>query len=380
MINRQRRNSVLLLFSDVSSSPQLIEILKQLRSKQTSFHVILIGDSKLKISSDMRSLNIPFTLITKRSKYRSLPMILSVIGKMLRSRPEVVFVSGQYATVIGIFSAYVLKVPRRIFIRHHSNFHHKYDMQFGVWIDRLANRLSTGIVAVSQVVQRVLVNVEDVNPSKIKLIQNGIELVKYRESVPKTSFVAEVKPDPHQTIQIGIISRLTEWKGVIYSVDAFIRFHVEFPNSHLRIIGAHADSFKMIAERLSTIEPSSYTLSEWESDVLGFLNGLDIFIHVPIGPEEEAFGLVYIEALAADIPCIFTMSGVLHELPNPERYAEIVPYADSDAIHDSMVKILRNTSPTRNSVSPEWLEQFSIDVMADRYLRLILGESANESK
>lgn len=380
MVNRQERIRVLLLFSDVNSSPILIAILKQLHAKKTSSRVVLIGDSELKISLEMHSLGIPFTLIPKRSKYASLLMILSVIREMLHSKPETVFASGQYATITGIFSAYILKVPCRIFIRHHSNFHHKYDMKLGVWIDRLTNHLSTDIVAVSQVVQKILINVEDVNPSKVTLIHNGIELRNFRNVSLKTLLPPDTDVTSHRTIRVGIISRLTEWKGVVYSVDAYIQLHAEYPNSHLYLIGAHADTYKVITERLSTIDRSSYTLTEWDSDILGFLSGLDIFIHVPIGPEEEAFGLVYIEALAIGTPSIFTISGILHELPNLQRYAEIVPYADSAAIHNSMVKILGNPPLIKDSVPQEWLEQFSIDIMADRYLWLILGKGAYESQ
>ena len=37
---------------------------------------------------------------------------------------------------------------------------------------------------------------------------------------------------------------------------------------------------------------------------------MDIFIHAPIAYDEEAFGLVYLEAMASAIPCIFTISGI----------------------------------------------------------------------
>lgn len=377
MLNREERDRILLLFSDVNSSPQLVEIVKRLRISQNTFRVVLIGDADLDISREMRKLSIPFSLISKRSKYGSLIMLYSVGREVFSFKPKAILASGQYATIIGMFSAYVLKVPRRIFIRHHSNFHYRYHMRFGIWMDRVANYLSTDIVAVSQVVRGILTNIEGVRPGKITLIHNGVDIRKFSSAVSKQ---VKASPARHDEIRIGIVSRFTEWKGIQYSVEAYIRLRAVYPNSHLYLIGARADSYRSITEQLSTLESSSYTVSEWNSDVLSFLGSLDIFVHAPIGPEDEAFGLVYIEALASHIPCIFTLSGVLHELPNVGRYAEIVPYEDSSAIYDSAMKILASTPFKREFVPQEWLEQFSLDIMADRYRGLILGTGVYEAK
>lgn len=369
---------IVLVFSDVNSSPLLIAILKQLQAKQISFRVILIGNPELNISQEMRVLNIPFIVIPKRSKYGALSLIFSVMKEFLRSKPKVVYTSGQYATITGILSAYILRVPRRIFTRHHSNLHHAYSMKFGIWIDRCANYLSTDIVAVSQIVKEILIDVENTSSNKITLIHNGINLNEFRQSELQTSQSQSIEKDPRRIINIGVISRLTEWKGVIYSVEAFIQLHLEFPNAHLHLIGAHADTFEQISNALAKIDSSRYTINEWGSDIPRFLNNLDIFIHVPIGPKEEAFGLVYVEALASGTSCIFTLSGVLHELPSITDYVEIVPYKDSEAIYSSMVKILNKSQPPKELVPQEWLEQFSMDVMADQYLNLMTAKDSHE--
>jgi glycosyltransferase involved in cell wall biosynthesis len=148
----------------------------------------------------------------------------------------------------------------------------------------------------------------------------------------------------------------------------------KYPNSHIDIVGAPADSYGLIKDKLVTLDASDYTLTNWNSDVLGFLEKLDVFVHVPIGPQDEAFGLVYIEALASRTPSIFTVSGVLHELPNPEKYAHIVPYENAVSIFDAMVKILEGTVPHRESLPQEWLQQYSLDTMGKHYIKLLVGD------
>jgi hypothetical protein len=64
---------------------------------------------------------------------------------------------------------------------------------------------------------------------------------------------------------------------------------------------------------------------------------------------------------------------VLHELPNPEKYAQIVPYEDSHAIFNEMVKILEGAVPNRELLPQEWLEQYSLVAMGEQYMKLLIG-------
>jgi glycosyltransferase involved in cell wall biosynthesis len=239
-----------------------------------------------------------------------------------------------------------------------------------MFADFIANYLSTEIVAVSEVVKEILVNSEGVNSAKVILIHNGIDTERFLAINFSREKLSSIN---HNEIKVGVVSRMTGWKGVQYTVDAFIMLHSRFPNSHLNLVGAPSDSYELIHDKLAALDPSAYTLVSYHPDILGFLQSLDIFVHVPIGPQDEAFGLVYIEALASRTPSIFTISGVLHELSNPEKYAQIVPYQDSIAIFNEMVKILEVASPNGDSVPQEWLELFSLDTMGKRYMKLLIG-------
>jgi glycosyltransferase involved in cell wall biosynthesis len=96
---------------------------------------------------------------------------------------------------------------------------------------------------------------------------------------------------------------------------------------------------------------------------------------VPIGKEYEAFGIVYVEALATKIRCIFTQSGILNELEDPTKFVDIVDFGSSDAIYNALKKILQGASEPKTSVPDAWLEQFSIERMAKNYSAIIFGET-----
>ncbi|MCX6451373.1 MAG: glycosyltransferase family 4 protein [Actinobacteria bacterium] len=368
------QNHILVVFSDVNFSPQLFGILQELHNQKISFRVLLIGDSGDLIGQQIKTQEWNLRIIPKRNKSSSILNLFTISVEIMRFRPKVLFASGQFATVIGMFAAKVLNVPSRIFIRHHSNFHHKYRMRIGILLDKITNYSSTEIIAVSTVVKKILISDEAAKPEKVKLIHNGVDLNNFRFEPPNCKAVSTQNFEKARLFHIGVVSRLTEWKGVEYTATAFVRLQKEFPNSRLHIVGAFADTYTDVRHILSTVPENAYTLEKINSNIPLFLQELDAFVHVPVGTDDEAFGIVYIEALASGIPCIFTQSGVINELDAPDSYAHIVAFRNSEEIYMNLKRLIQGENNSKIAVPESWLNQFSLDVMARSYADLLLGE------
>ena len=69
---------------------------------------------------------------------------------------------------------------------------------------------------------------------------------------------------------------------------------------------------------------------------------MNIFVHVPIDDHSEAFGQIYVEALAAGVPSIFTLSGIAPDFVVDNKNALVVPFKNSEAIYEAMLKILKD--------------------------------------
>jgi glycosyltransferase involved in cell wall biosynthesis len=82
-------------------------------------------------------------------------------------------------------------------------------------------------------------------------------------------------------------------------------------------------------------------------------------VHVPIDECAEAFGQTYVEALAAGIPSVFTLSGIAREFIENEKNALVVPYKNANAIQTSIERLLENKQLRNNLV-----EQGKKDVYA----------------
>lgn len=367
------RDYTLIVFSDVNFSPQLFAILQELHNQESSFRVVLIGDPGVAIAQQIKAQYWNLRVIPKRGKLGSVLYLLVLGSEILRNRPNVLFASGQFATAISMLVGKILHVQRRIFIRHHSNFHHKYNMRHGILVDKMANYLSTEIVAVSEVVKDILISNEAVNPKKVRLIYNGIELEKFQNVDSKNNKADYGQERGSNLFNIGVISRLTELKGVKYIAQAFAKLRQEFPNSRLHIVGAFSDSYSEVSNILSSTDHNSYTIEKENSDIPSFFRSLDAFIHVPVGVQDEAFGIVYIEALASGVACIFTQSGVLNELDDAQRYVTIVPPRDFEAIYFNLRKMLLGISNSRTSITDEWIKQFSLEKIAKDYAELLIG-------
>lgn len=372
---KSKSQRILAVLSDVDFSPQLIAVIGNLHDCGAELRVVLIGNAELQIAKQIAALRWDSKNITKRGKFGSLLNLLLLAIEIVKFRPQTLFASGQFATIIGMLSARSLNVPHRVFIRHHSNFHHKYKMKFGIIVDRISNRLATRIVAVSTVVRKILIQNESVNEDKITIIYNGIDLISFRSERRLSESPSIHTISNSRLFNIGVISRLTEWKGVEHTATAFVRLQKEFPHSRLHIVGAFADSYSDVKNILSKVASDKYTFEESNCNIPLFMQELDVFVHVPVGIDDEAFGIVYVEALTSGIPCIFTQSGVLNELETPGRYAHIVDFRNSEEIYVNLKAMIQKKHQLKSAVPESWLNQFSLDHMVKGYAELLLRES-----
>ena len=357
------RCEVILCISDATISPQLLEVIKCFKANNVDQHILIMATEFNPLLESIRLLGVSFEVLPLVSKFGLGKTALAILFRLLRNRPNTFISSGQFATLSGIPAAFFLQIRQRIYIRHHSNYHHKYRMHLALMFDRMMNRLSTDIVAVSRVVQSILIEKENVPRDKICVIYNGIDLERFAPGDRKVT-------TDTRDFRIGVISRLTEWKGVEFTAEAFRELNSINSNSFLHIIGASSDSSPAVLRILKKVPTEKYLIEPFNLDIPEFLKSIDVLVHVPLAPDDEAFGIVYLEALASGTPCIFTISGVLNELPNPERYFSIVPPGDSSEI---LVKLEEFYSQSMNHehVSSEWLEQFSLANQGRSYLRLL---------
>lgn len=290
-----------------------------------------------------------------------------------KTRPDAVHCHLFTANIIGLSAAKMAAVRKRIYTRHHSTLHHVYFKKGILW-DKMCNRFATKIIAITTMVKNVLLQWEHADPKKVVLIPHGFLLEEFR-TVPEERVQAfrqryDLKRDDYV---VGIISRFVVWKGIQYAIPAFRELLKIKPNAILILLNAQGDFENEVKNLLSGVSPGNYRLIVFENDIAAAYKAMDQFIHVPIDEHSEAFGQIYIEALAAGIPSIFTLSGIAGDMIVDGHNAIVVPFKDSEAIAKAMVRIAtepalaaRLSENGYNSVK----EEFTFDKMIRHYEKL----------
>lgn len=273
-----------------------------------------------------------------------IPITLSLFRLMKRKRYDIVHTHLFEANLIGLTSGFLAGIPKRIMTRHSGDYHHVYYPK-AVKYDKYCNLLATNIIAISENIRNILVDLEGVKPEKITMIHHGVNFDDYKQTDELKERVSDIRNKYLLNSGgpvVGVISRFIEWKGVQYIIPAFKSLLTEFPDAILVLANASGIYEKQIFKLLSNLPERSYRLIVFENDVPALYGTFDCFVHVPISSTSEAFGQTYIESMASGIPMIITRSGIASEFAVNNENCLVVPYCNTDAIASSLHRLLTN--------------------------------------
>ncbi len=259
-----------------------------------------------------------------------------------RQQPDIVHTHLVEGSMLGLTAARLAGVGNRVHTRHHGVESHVY-YPHGVYYDRYNNFLSKRIIAISPVVAEVLIDREGVDPKKVITIPHGFHLEDLVVDRGVTEGLKEKYGLNGCYPVIGSIARFIHWKGVHNTVLAFKEVLAVFPNAKLVLanaVGPYADQVNKLLEE--NIPKENYVTFEFESEIISLYAAFDVFVHVPVEKDLEAFGMVYIEPLTLKIPSVFTLSGIANDFIRDGRNALVVPYNDPENTAAAITRILQN--------------------------------------
>lgn len=248
-----------------------------------------------------------------------------------RERIDIVHVHFFGACAAGLLGARLGGVRHRLHTRHYAD--PRDDSLDRAIRSALYNRASTCIVAPSRVVEEILVERERVPADKIVRIEHGFALEQFVAPPPDAVEAVRRRHGIQATGPvIGVIARYVELKGVQYVIPAFRRLLEHRPDAQLVLAGTRGDYADRIRALLRELPRDRWVEIAFEDQVFALYPLFDVFVHAPIREHVEAFGQVYVEALAAGVPSVFTPAGIAADCIEHQRTAWLVPFADSAAI------------------------------------------------
>jgi glycosyltransferase involved in cell wall biosynthesis len=329
---------------------------------------ILLGGKETELEKFLRASNIPVKVIPFTGKRDYFRAFFCLLHNLAMLRPHVVHTHLFDANLLGLTAAFFTFIPKRIFTRHHGSLHHVYHSGGLKW-DRWCNLLATYIVAISGVVEEILIDWEKVPRRKVIRIPHGFDLEAFSRPNSNNKLVLEKKYNPAgRKPIIGVNARFIHWKGVQYIIPAFKELLKEYPNAKLLLFGAEGNYKNELMGLLQELPKDSWETVAFENDVFHLYHLFDIYVHVPIDTYLEAFGQTYIEALAAGIPSVFTLAGIGKELIKNNKNALTVPFKESHSITIAMFDLLKNPELCQKLTTEgkKSVEAYSIDQMIQK--------------
>lgn len=369
---------VIYIISDINKAIAFEWIVANL-SKQVKLSFILLNRNGSELETYLINQKLPVYRVRFRDFRDYLFGVVSTIMILRKIKPDVIHCHLFNATLIGLIAGKLVGVKKRIYTRHHSTYNWEYNPK-GIWIDKLISALSTDIVAISENVKNVLVGKENVKQKKIQLIHHGFDLKSFVQVDQHRINQIKQKYGIHRKPVVGVIARWIEWKGLQYIIPAFSQFLENYPDAILVLANANGPYKTEIEKMLHSLPAESYTAISFENDLFALYQLFDAYIHTPINPTIEAFGQTYVEALAAGIPSVFTLSGVAAEFIEHERNALVVAFKDSNLIYRALCRILNDESISKKLIENGLtdVQQYNLNQMIKKletfYLQLNVPE------
>jgi glycosyltransferase involved in cell wall biosynthesis len=337
------RKKIVYIIFKIQKSDEFRWIIEELDSEKFELSIINIGvNYPSAIEESCKKNNVSYKSIKYNSKKDLLSAIFKTYKALKKINPIAVHAHLFEGGLIGISSAWLAGIKNRIYTRHYADYHHNLYPK-AVKYDHWINKRSTFVIAVSDVVKSILIDKENVQVEKIKVIEHGLKPI-YFENISKDRVTQLMIKHgiPSDKKIIGVVSRYTKIKGIQYIIPAFKQLLKKNDNFHLVLANAVGDYKNEIKNLLLDLPEESYTEIEFENDNAALFKIFDVFVHVPVSPTAEAFGLVYLESLISSVPGVFTKSGIGNNILVDNKNCCIVNYSNSQEIEDSILKLLTN--------------------------------------
>lgn len=355
------------ILSDVDHAPFFEHTFSLIDKSRFTVSVILLASKTSRFEEFIQAKGMVYERIHFTGKKDYPKAILKTIRFFRKVRPDIIHTHLADASMIGLVAGKLTGIKKRVYTRHGGT--QKFFFDKGKKYDKAIHAMSTHIIATCENVKEVLMEEDKVKAEKITIVNLAFEMDRFynpRQEIVK-ELVQKYNPNDRHPV-IGVISRWVGYKGINYIIPAFREVLKEYPNALLLLINARGNQVKEIGAMLTDFTPGQVKAVEFESNIYELYQVFDIFVHVPVGKHYEAFGQIYIEALAAGIPSVFTMAGIAAEFIRHEHDALIVDYKNADEIRDAILRLLKD-STLRNKIIQNGKESVRGRFEFDRYIK-----------
>ena len=314
------------------------------------------------------------------SIWNDLKSLWLLIKLFRRERPYIVHTNTPKASLLGMFAAWIMQVPHRIYLVTGLRFETLHGLPRFILktMERITCLCATKVIPEGDGVKMTLLR-EWITCKPMQKIHNGningidLEYFDRTEDVMKRSKQIRNETDNFTFIFIG---RMVRDKGINEFVEAFDRLSQEVKEVRLLLVGSFEDNIDPVAPVTKKIIENNVRIKfvGFQPDTRPYLAASDTLV---LPSYREGFPNVVLQGGAMSLPCIVTDISGSNEIIVNGQNGIIIPKQNTDALFDAMKYMyehpqerLAMASCTRKMITSRYRQQDVWKATLDMYKAL----------
>jgi glycosyltransferase involved in cell wall biosynthesis len=271
------------------------------------------------------------------------PGTVAAVSRLLKWRQiDIIHTNMYHASLYGRLGAVLLGRERpRIVTAVHSLYTER--KRHRLFVNRVLNRFTDRIIAVSQAVKDDVVRYEKVSPDMVAVLPLGADFERLDVGLTAEAAKRRLGLSPSDQV-LGTVGRLVEAKGHRYMLQALALLLERGLSFKLLIAGGGRLVEDLRRQAAETGIQDHVLLVGERRDIPEIYRAMDLYVMASVS---EAASIALLEAMAVGLPCVVTAVGGMMDLVDGGRCARVIPPADAAALADAIESLHR--SPAEGS-------------------------------
>lgn len=241
-------------------------------------------------------------------------------------------------------------------------------------LEALCLCLVDGIASVSEHGRDLWLKRTRLNPRRVRVIHNGIELAPIETKEETSQAVRQEFSIPPDAMVVGVSAALADHKGHRFLLEAFPAALQSLPAAWLMLAGEGPSRAELERQAKELGISERVIFLGHRADIDRVVEAYDV-IALPSLSESMPFSLL--EGMAAGKPVVASAVGGIPELIEDGRTGYLVPPSDSYAMAEALIKVLRDPAETvlmGQAARERVKKHFSLEKMVEDTVALMLGK------
>jgi glycosyltransferase involved in cell wall biosynthesis len=238
-------------------------------------------------------------------------------------------------------------------------------------------RHANAIFAVSRFCKGEIVSRFGINPERVWLVSNGVDLATFRAGQCDRSRLSQEIRNRRIVLAVGRLYRRKGHEELLRALPAVL---ARVPDAHCVIVGDGPLSkhLRDVAADVGVVDQCTFLRNLGLPDLVNLYRCCEVFVlpcQTLADGDTEGFGLVFLEANACGAPVVAGAAGGTVEAVDDGRTGLLIDGRDPQAIASAVTRVLsdRCLRETLKSNGPQWAAKHSWDLAADTVVGVCLG-------